>query len=85
MSNIPEEIGKGVSSVTGALQGNPLCITAVVLSAFFAVLTFALVRAERNASHERELALINRCIAALDDTPAVPQARGNNLRFGGPR
>lgn len=84
MSNIPEEIGKGVSSVTNALQGNPLCITAVVLSAMFSILVYFALAAERKQSHEREMALIRQCLAPVPSQPA-PETMAREPRFGGPR
>lgn len=84
MSNIPEEVGKGVATITNALQGNPLCITAVVLSALFCILVYFALAAERQQSHERELAIIRQCLAPVQTQPA-PETVAREPRFGGPR
>lgn len=79
-------VAETVEKVSTGFMGSPLCLASVLLSAIFATLVYLTYTSERAQSHEREMALINKCIMQVaDQAPAVPQGRGNNLRFGGPR
>lgn len=68
--------GKTVSSVANAMRSNPSCLAAIILAAFFALLTYQSMRAERAESHARQLALISRCsFTAPADHPLVDRDR----------
>ena len=62
---IPEQTGKIVTSVTDGLKTNPSCLAAIVLAAFFALLTYIALQREAERSQLRlqsTIDLLNKCI-----------------------
>jgi hypothetical protein len=66
--SIPEHAGKVATSTVEALKTNPSCLAAVLLSAFFAVLTFLafqLNEARWHARAEQTSTLLAACFPRL--------------------
>lgn len=57
-------------SAVDGLKGNPSCLAAIALAGIFAYLTYLSLSAERAEMHQRQMMLIQHCIA-----PSFPQMR----------
>lgn len=59
---IAEEASKTISAVAESMKGSPSCLAAILLAALFAGFTYLSLVAERHEMHERQMALIDKCI-----------------------
>ena len=56
-------------SAVDGLKGNPSCLAAIALAGIFAYLTYLSLTGERAEMHERQMKLIDRCIAPTSFPP----------------
>lgn len=60
-SGVLATVVAATSAVSKALTGNPMCLSAVILSGIMASLIFVVVREQQQQDHATMLQLINMC------------------------
>lgn len=67
MSNVPEEVGKVATVAIGGFRDNPLCLAAVVLAAFFGLLTFWAYQKDADRRAKTADILLDKCIPYVQE------------------